>query len=445
MFNTLIWGFHHSSFSKVITDLEQENIIIPKIWVGKNKNYCTHSIRDFHAFNKVEKFEVEKDKFYFELLKELEKDNEIIMDMLSRSVEAIGKSYSELKNIYIYYLNYFYYLLKKEQIELILFVYIPHLSVEYILYAVAKKMNIRTIMLKQSLLPNRFFILESIDDFGSFKNIEKYRLDKEYKVEKRFDKDLFYMNKRSIAKISCLKSNLKILRKSLIPFSKQKVNFFNVVNKIINCRTFLKKSKKYEKTNISFDEKYVYFPLHLQPELTTSPMGFEYSDQLLAIEKLSFLLPSDWKIYIKENPKQLEYKRDDFFYERLLLLKNVVLVSKDISTYKLLKDCQFLATISGTAGWEAITGGKNVLLFGKTWYSELDGVFKYKDNIDLDTIIKFRINHDSLEKNFNLLMQKTRKGIIELAYTKLVENFNENENLFFVKEAISKQISKGKR
>lgn len=442
MINTLVWGFYNSNFNNIIKSLEQKKIINPKIWVGKNKAFCTHSIRDFHEFNELD-FKYEKNNIFFELIDELNSENEIVFDMMSRSTESLNKSYSEIKNIYTYYLKYFISLLLNNDIKLILFICIPHISVEYILYKVAKKMGIRVIMLNQSLFANRFFLLEDLNEYGLFTSIPNNINENKFSIENTFKKEIFYMDKKYFKNVSCLKSNLKILRKSILPFTKQKVTFFDIIVKILKCNSYNKKSQTYEVDNIDFNKKYVYFPLHLQPELTTSPLGDKYSDQLLAIEELSNILPDTWKIYVKENPKQLEHKRDSFFYKRIKTLENVVLVSKNINTYKLLNHCNFVATVTGTVGWEAISGGKNVLIFGKAWYRSLDGVFEFKDNVDLDRIINYKINHKLLEKKFNLLMEKSRIGVIEKVYRNLVDNFDEDKNILNIENALEKQILEG--
>ena len=52
----------------------------------------------------------------------------------------------------------------------------------------------------------------------------------------------------------------------------------------------------------------------MQPEMTTSAIGGEFRDQLLALEKLSNILPSGVKIYVKENPKQTLMHEDHYFF-----------------------------------------------------------------------------------------------------------------------------------
>ena len=55
-------------------------------------------------------------------------------------------------------------------------------------------------------------------------------------------------------------------------------------------------------------------------------------------------------------------------------------------------------TITGTAAWEAITGGKNALLFGKIWFDHFPGIFRYDDNVALHDIMSYRIYHSDLEE-----------------------------------------------
>ena len=68
--------------------------------------------------------------------------------------------------------------------------------------------------------------------------------------------------------------------------------------------TYFENLIEFECTEIDLNRKFVYFPLQLQPEMTTSSLGSRYSDQILAIEQLAKIIPTDCFIYVKENPKQ---------------------------------------------------------------------------------------------------------------------------------------------
>lgn len=162
--------------------------------------------------------------------------------------------------------------------------------------------------------------------------------------------------------------------------------------------------------SVDFTKKYVYFPLHLQPEMTTDVLGGKYVDQLLAIEKLSNMLPNDWHIYVKENPKQKSYMRGRYFFERLSLIPNVVFVDRTVDTYKLMESAQFVSTIIGTAAWEAITGGKNALIFGKTWFEHFPGIFRFEEVKSVEEILQYKISHDDIQRAINILRRKSIKG-----------------------------------
>lgn len=129
----------------------------------------------------------------------------------------------------------------------------------------------------------------------------------------------------------------------------------------------------------SDDHLNIYFPLHLQPELTTSFMGRNYSDQCLAVSSLIKVLKSQdqtFTIYIKENPKQNLQQRQ---FLHLLQSNEVIMVDRTVPSNRLIEECDIVGTIGGTAGWEAIKYGKPALIFGTTWYESAPGVISFND------------------------------------------------------------------
>jgi hypothetical protein len=200
--------------------------------------------------------------------------------------------------------------------------------------------------------------------------------------------------------------------------------------------------KRHIQPEIDLDRKYVYFPLHLQPELTTSALGGIYVDQLLALERLSEILPLDWLVYVKENPKQTEMQRDAGFFQRMARLKNVILVPMESDSLALIRASQFVATITGTAGWEAISLGKKALIFGACWYQHLPGVFRYTPSLTLNEIMSSpAIPSSSLEAATAQLLCMAGCGVVDPEYSILVEGYDDRENARQVAGAIQKAIN----
>jgi hypothetical protein len=316
---------------------------------------------------------------------------------------------------------------------------LPHFGSDYILYLIAKHMGLKQILMYQSLVPNRFFYVYDLDDFGKFKQITT-EFDHPYiKVPNKIEKKLFYMKYIKPKHKSCIVNYFKNFGRWI--YKKHGYMSFCGFHKLFfECLEFKKNYNKYAQNNIDFSQNYVYFPLQWQPELTTSTLGGIFKDQLLAIERIRDIIPQDWKIYVKENPKQLGQYRNKYFFERLNKIPNTVYISKEVNTYDLLKNAKFSATITGTVGWESISGGIPVLIFGKAWYENLPGVIKYNKDIKLDTILNTKINHQELEKKFNKLIKKTANGIVDRGYISNFPNYNDDNNTVFLKESLKKII-----
>jgi hypothetical protein len=190
-------------------------------------------------------------------------------------------------------------------------------------------------------------------------------------------------------------------------------------------------------------ERIAYFPLHLQPELTTSTFGGVFQDQLYAIELLSSLLGEDWLILVKENPKQTYFQRRRLFFTRMRGLQNVRLVPSGYSTYKLMRRARFVTTVSGTACWEAIKGGKKCLIFGKAWFSSLPGVYTYNDGLDFRTFLEsteHELRFEDLHEAFRGLMNRAGSGVVDRDYACLVPNFNAATNARKVVNSIAEAV-----
>ena len=104
-------------------------------------------------------------------------------------------------------------------------------------------------------------------------------------------------------------------------------------------------------------QPFVYFPLHYQPEASTVPMG-AYADQLLVAALLNAHLPEGVLIYIKEHPRAGGWlTRSPEYYAQLLAMKKVRLIARAVDTFLLREHCRAVATVTGSAGFEALFRG----------------------------------------------------------------------------------------
>lgn len=340
-------------------------------------------------------------------------------------------NYHDYLNLFSIYADVYYNFYIENNIKLLVMSRGPHLGFDLMAVLVAQAMKIRILFLEQAHFPNRFFMYSDFHDFGTFATSKQVAEHPKVTIEKKYEKELSYMD---------------VPEKTL----KEKRKYFYENNPLIRMLSQLTHKahrgqaiyrydlkKKFEKNKVAYtqpinlNEKFVYFGLHLQPELTTSAWGGKYCDQLLALERLSEFIPEDVKIYVKENPKQTYVMRGDLFYKRLLRIKKVVLVPNDTNTYDLIKNSLFISTITGTMGWEAITGGKNALIFGwGAWYRKLPGIYYFEDGPSYEEVLNQKIDHAQLEEKTTELANKTGKGIVFPFhyYYDLVPGFTHEEN-----------------
>ena len=125
-----------------------------------------------------------------------------------------------------------------------------------------------------------------------------------------------------------------------------------------------------------------------QPEGTTLPAALEFRDALSVIKLLREAIPIEIPILYKEkNPSIFETRnpylsavdyRSPDFYDLLLRIPNLQLVSTDADSHDLIKNARLVSTINGTVACEAVYLGIPAVTFGSNWYDQLNGIHKYK-------------------------------------------------------------------
>lgn len=127
---------------------------------------------------------------------------------------------------------------------------------------------------------------------------------------------------------------------------------------------------------------YLYYPLHMQPEASSCPLGGVLSDQLRAVRLLAETLPADWKLVIKEHPLQRMEARPAGWYRELVKSPNVVLVTQEVSSADLQKGARAVATLTGASAWEAWLWRKPALVLGHILYQDAPGIYKVRSRQD---------------------------------------------------------------
>lgn len=341
-------------------------------------------------------------------------------DINSRRYYYVPGRESETYNGLILTFYKVYELLKENRIELILHANLPHEGFDFVIYQVAIILKIRCAMCYQSLIPNRFWLTDSLDTFGVF--TKQPLLFQKEKSGYQLPTDWFYM--KSTGSKDASYGLLDLLKETVV----RPYRVLPATIRYVYAREHRAAAKSITQ-EVRCDEKYVYFPLHLQPELTTASVGGVFADQLLAIEALSAWLPSGYLIYLKENPKQTEKQRGPLFYKRLQALKNVRLISRDNNSVELIQKSVAVATITGTAGWEALFHKKPVIVFGAAWYREFSGVFNFNLKLKFTDVIKTELpENNALVDELDQALTTAGKGVVDPAYAGLVDGFDEKSN-----------------
>jgi len=308
----------------------------------------------------------------------------------------------------------------------------------HLLKEMCKKRGIRSLMLARTRFGGRTTIDNNYDTMDETWDMDTSSL----KDELIFENPLEYKEKYNPRKIQpkLVTSTSTSIKKKIMPalkwvftkldeeYKSRYVHFGITKQKVfqIQMNTYVRNKavknfidKNFLKSIEGF-EKFIYYPLHVEPERSISIDSPIHNNQLDIITNIAKSIPIGYKLLVKEHPTQRVYAwRDIKYYNELMKLPNVRLLHPSVNPDEIYKKCSLVVTIRGTSGLESAFYDKPSVVFTETIYSQLPHVHKLNNleelpysiktslgkEIDMQTIKEFlkKIYHNSFEFDPNAL------------------------------------------
>ena len=257
----------------------------------------------------------------------------------------------------------------------------PHSPATYVLFAMANALGIRAVSgVLIPLMPAMYFC-EGLS--GPIIKIKKYP-DIAVSFRKYIQSELYGYKNRVLNSLNYAPdyvtqlTNMPLLRSSVYTIKgltgKRRAGFAT--------RNRLKMALSNIEAAIPTGE-YVYFPLHYEPERTTTPDGGFFYDQIKTILTLRAIIPKHVSIVVKEHPSMFSIKnfghlgRHPRHYSVLGSLSGVTIVPIETNSLELIANATAIATITGTVAIEAALLGKSSIVFGSPWYKGLPNTIDF--------------------------------------------------------------------
>lgn len=394
--------------------------------------------------------------------------------MMDRLDPGDTLTFDERRELYYYHLGYWGAILKEFKPDVVVFPVMPHVIYNYVLYLLAQHKGITTIMLDWTSIPGLLLPLFNIEKgceelSKTYNNLlindnsrpskisdrtKQYidNLSKSYQEAIPFylqhyihltnrDKDKTSLKSRLVSTFYPAEWYRKYVKLYNFYFKPAPINYLKEKNKRLSnsswsgpkWRIYKQKAAQKKKglqrfyqqlcSTPDLNNPYIFFALHYQPEKTTCPQGGVFTDQLLVARLLSACLPQGWKLYIKEAPGQFmpylrgESQRNKYYYNSLASLPSTSLIDMEYNSFQLIDNARAVATVTGTAGWEALVRGKPALIFGHAWYRNCEGAFYVPDYYTLQKAIKivqdeYQVDAKKIEIFLEALENNAVRGMI---------------------------------
>lgn len=435
--------------------LQEEGIATPVLWIGHRKN-DEFARQTFPSCNVVNFNEVNKGIFSLQdcAPETTSKSSEILREtwfpafkdqairMLDRN-DYFGAFRSVDRDAVFYKLVFqIHSLLEKEKPDLFIMSESPHFAATLITYRICEYLGIPVISYVSNLTFPALFLKGGIekppialplsinqDDFKKASREEVDKMIANFRDDTESPRQVGYMvrqyrieRRRRISRpIKVIRNILRGLFSPILPSSMQTRSHYafhgfsafsnhagpasevlRYITEILAQRALIRAYAERSIAEDNFPTRYVFFPLHYEPERTSNPDGGAWNNQYHAIARLRQLLPDDVAIVVKEHPSQLGSVlqgfrgRSRFFYDAISAITGISFAQIDIPSWKIQKKALFTCTLTGTAALEAAIMGKPTLLMGHPWFRGCPGITLVEDSTSMDEILTNTANIEDI-------------------------------------------------
>lgn len=212
----------------------------------------------------------------------------------------------------------------------------------------------------------------------------------------------------------CWSISVELFKSFKLPKLKNKVLYGSSVDlNLWNIKLYFLSiifSNKYDDIREFNDSELIFYPLHYEPEAVLFYMAYFHDNQAAVIENILKCINQNQILVVKEHPQQLGVLLEQRFRNIKKRYPNLIFIKGEEATISILKRCSTVVTLGSTAGFEALSLGKKVIVLGKVFYDSFKGVTICRSFEELYDLFRGNIKFNT-SGNFDLFIAKMLKYI----------------------------------
>jgi hypothetical protein len=166
---------------------------------------------------------------------------------------------------------------------------------------------------------------------------------------------------------------------------------------------------------------YIYFPLHFQPEATTSVKGRNFYQLREAVAFIASALPKGWHLVVKEHPHQWRrlLPREKGFFSQIAAVPNVHIVHHSVDNDSIVSYARAVACVSHSSVTAfAVSNGIPVISLGDSHFREAPNYHCIETSRQLESVMKqiandsFQLEPERFEYFVKNLENSTMEGVL---------------------------------